>query len=156
MKPSLEELEAVCPAIDEGILREHLDRLDASYYETFSIEQVADHLNVLGSLSTQHPCDAVVTRLSDGHVACTVIAYNDPSVFSLITGVLAGSQFSVLSGDVFTYARVHAKPVARRDLERRRRLKAGAAAPRDRIWVNAAWPGVSRNVMTAPEPVSTW
>ena len=37
-------------------------------------------------------------------IDCTVIAFDYPGEFSIITGILGATGFNILSGDVFTWA----------------------------------------------------
>jgi glutamate-ammonia-ligase adenylyltransferase len=63
----------------------------------------------------------------DGTLDCTVLAFDYPSEFSLITGILAGMGFSIVSGEVFTdegmpQTKAKRKRHEKEDLGRRRRI----------------------------------
>jgi glutamate-ammonia-ligase adenylyltransferase len=126
VKPDLETLKSACPEVDERLLREHLARLGGKYFESFDLEQVTGHLRRLSRLSSEHPLEIILGFHKDGRVECTVLAFDYPSEFSLITGVLAGMGFSILSGNVFTYERAAAEPVP--GLLRRPRRERGREA----------------------------
>jgi glutamate-ammonia-ligase adenylyltransferase len=46
----------------------------------------------------------MIDARKDGLVDCTVVAFDYPSEFSILTGILSAMGFSILSGDIFTYA----------------------------------------------------
>ncbi|MCC5828103.1 MAG: hypothetical protein JJU36_01525 [Phycisphaeraceae bacterium] len=103
MKPSLEQLAAACPRIPDDRVRRHLDHLDDDYFEQFSLEDAARHLELLDRIRPDQPCQ-VITESSDGReFACTVVAADSPFAFSLITGVMAGLGMAIHAGEVYTY-----------------------------------------------------
>jgi len=124
MKPSIEQVNAACPGIDEGLVRDHMARLTERYFHSFPAEAVYRHLGALARLSPDHPVEVLFDSGDNGIVACTVLGFDYPALFSLITGVLAGMGFNILSGDVFTYERA-AEPAP---TEPRRRLRPGPLA----------------------------
>ncbi|MDO9540877.1 MAG: glutamate-ammonia-ligase adenylyltransferase, partial [Kiritimatiellia bacterium] len=103
MKPSFEDLKKLCPDIPDGLLRDHLERLGENYYDIFTLLQVVSHLRSLAGLRKEHPVDVLFEEGQGNAIACTVLAYDYPSEFSLITGVLSATGFNILSGNVFTY-----------------------------------------------------
>ncbi|MCG6916562.1 MAG: glutamate-ammonia-ligase adenylyltransferase [Deltaproteobacteria bacterium] len=114
MKPSLAILKDGCPGVDEVLLQEHLTRLNDEYFASFDHEQVCSHLNGLARISPENPVEILLKLGEDDRVACTVLAFDYPGLFSIITGVLAGMGFNILSGDVFTYQRSTHRPFPKR------------------------------------------
>jgi glutamate-ammonia-ligase adenylyltransferase len=109
VKPTLDVLKAACPDVDEGSLQAFLARLNKRYFRTFDESEQYEHARGLARLTPEHPVEVLIRARRDGSVACTVLAFDYPSLFSLITGVLAGVGFSIVSGDVFTYSRMSGK-----------------------------------------------
>ena len=105
MKPDIKAIRAACPGVDERLLSEHLSRLNERYFNSFSEKDICRHLIGLSKLSSQNPVEVLIDAKRDGTLECTVLAFDYPSEFSLITGILAGMGFSIVSGDVFTYER---------------------------------------------------
>ena len=60
-----------------------------------------------------------MTARGGGEVSCTVVSFDHPGAFSLITGVLSSRGYDIRSGDIFTWA--PAPPDAPRELSLRRR-----------------------------------
>jgi glutamate-ammonia-ligase adenylyltransferase len=130
MKPTWEALKHICPDINEQLLRAHLERLDDDYFQRFSLSEVREHLRALSHVSAVNPCAVLFNPTGGQTVECTVLAFDYPFEFSLITGLLAGSGFSVESGSVHTYARVEPEQQARFQQRRRRPATADPGA----IW----------------------
>ncbi|MGI6086907.1 MAG: glutamate-ammonia-ligase adenylyltransferase [Kiritimatiellia bacterium] len=105
MKPTLHELQNLCPEIPSALTEEHLTRLDDNYFDFFQPAQVQSHLRALASLSSAKPSSVIFEPAAGRRMACTVMAYDYPALFSLITGLLAASGFNILTGEIFTYAR---------------------------------------------------
>ncbi len=97
-------LQKLVPDIDPSLIQEHVDRLDRRYFQRFSEEKTAAHLMGLSRLSTEKPVGTTVEKTENGMVECTILAYDYPSEFSLISGVLSSMGFDTLFGDVFTYS----------------------------------------------------
>ena len=108
MKPDIKTLKSLPPEA-ETLLAEHLSRLDERYFKIFSKEDLDRHFRALASLSPHHPVEVLLALRKDGTTDCTVLAFDYRSEFSLITGILAGMGFNILSGDVFTYEGVPRK-----------------------------------------------
>ncbi|MCX7847723.1 MAG: glutamate-ammonia-ligase adenylyltransferase [bacterium] len=107
--PTLRALQQLCPDVPPALIHEHLTRLAPRYFEIFSPREIAQHLQVLARLSPATPVDALVSESSAG-LEVTVLAFDYPYEFSLITGILASLDFSVRAGDVFTYSAVRIAP----------------------------------------------
>ncbi len=127
VKPDAQCLRQLAPAVSPDLVRAHLERLGDDYFDVFDEATVARHLQALDGLQTAAPVCVLAGHGPDGHVECTVLGFDHPSEFALITGVLAASGMSILSGHVFTYRRMDA--VTRRRPGRR---GLGSLAPHER------------------------
>lgn len=103
MKLTFGDIRKHCPALDEQLAEEHLDRLGDGYFSTFGPETVARHIELLSTLSRESPVALMVSERSAGSVSCTVLGFDYPAEFSFITGILSSMGFTILSGNVFTY-----------------------------------------------------
>ncbi|MEW5818268.1 MAG: hypothetical protein AB1798_23130, partial [Spirochaetota bacterium] len=103
-KPSLEELKQLCPDIDPDFLTLHATSLSIKYFSSFDDREIQSHLNALASLSPQKPCALLFAEKPDSLCECSILAFDYPGVFSLITGLLAASGFDIISGNIFTYS----------------------------------------------------
>jgi glutamate-ammonia-ligase adenylyltransferase len=80
-----------------------LRRLDERYFEHFSEEEIAAHIEGLAGLSNQKASQVFTSKKDSGDVVCTVLAFDHQGAFSLIAGVLSAFGFNVISGDIFTW-----------------------------------------------------
>jgi glutamate-ammonia-ligase adenylyltransferase len=160
MKPTLRELKTACPDVSETIISEHLKRLGDRYFDSFSKRDLCRHLTGLSHLTTQRPVEVLTEVRRDGSLDCTVLAFDYASEFSIITGLLAGMGFSIISGDVFTYDPVAEKPSNRST----QRLSTGAGHPKRRARGRAPEDLLNRRrivdhftgIVDASLPLQTW
>jgi [glutamine synthetase] adenylyltransferase / [glutamine synthetase]-adenylyl-L-tyrosine phosphorylase len=104
MKPTLESLKQNIPEIKEELLEAHYNRLNVDYFRRFSEDHIKRHVLAISRLTSKHPVEIIIDRIKEDEIEITVLAFDYPGELSLITGVLAGSGFNVMSGDVYTYA----------------------------------------------------
>ncbi len=114
MKPDMGSYRSAWPEIDERLIREHHSRLSDAYFATFREQEIYVHLLSLGRLTSEHPIEVLLNRLEGERAECTVLAFDYPAEFSLITGVLTGMGMNILSGDAFTYEKAPEAMVGRR------------------------------------------
>ncbi|MEX0885965.1 MAG: hypothetical protein WD009_05955 [Phycisphaeraceae bacterium] len=91
-----------CPEADPARVRHLLGRVDAEYHARFDEAAIAEHVGRLTRLDRQNPVETILEERDTGHVACTVLAFDHPFEFSLITGVLAATGLRIETGDIFT------------------------------------------------------
>jgi glutamate-ammonia-ligase adenylyltransferase len=98
------KLQGLLRDIDPDLIREHLHRLDRRYFQSFTEDKIAEHIRVLSRLSPGRPVETLVQKTENGMIECTILAFDYPSEFSLISGVLSSMGFDTLFGNVFTYS----------------------------------------------------
>jgi glutamate-ammonia-ligase adenylyltransferase len=103
MKPDMKTDKSIGSSPDQRLVTEHLARLQDRYFKIFSQEDQRRHVASLARLTPQRPVDVLLDRRKDGTVDCTILAFDYPSEFSVITGILSGMGFNIVSGDAFTY-----------------------------------------------------
>ncbi len=108
--------------IPDDLVDEHLSRLGARYFERFTEVEIRSHLLGLSDLTPDKPGEVLVRRLGDGRTDCTVLGFDYPHLFSLLTGILAALGFNILIGDVFTYLPAASHPSPSQRGPQRRRL----------------------------------
>ncbi|MGH2468782.1 MAG: hypothetical protein ACRDGF_01810, partial [Chloroflexota bacterium] len=107
-RPTAAELASLAPDAPPELIEGHLHRLSASYYRSFALPAIARHVQGLSHLSRLHPAEVQVEVLAGDQVSCTFLAFDAPSLLSLLAGVLASLGFNVHSGDAYTYRPVEA------------------------------------------------
>src|SRR5208337_1209035 len=106
--------------IDPGVVAAFLGRVEAEYLETFEPAALARHLKALTKLSGQNPAEVLLDSRPDGLIDCVVLAFDHPFEFSSLTGVMAGTGYSIERSDAFTLRRV--KSAGKRGWVDRRQL----------------------------------
>ena len=127
MPISADTLHELCPGVDERLVAAHVKRLEDACLRCFNPEVAAHRLERLTQLDGAHPVDLIIDVEVGGLVACPVLAFDHVFEFSLITGILAGTGFTITSGDVFTFKGV----AIDRAPGRRPRRPSGVTARRD-------------------------
>jgi len=110
--PSIERaLLHLCPDVPPALVHEHLARLSPRYFDVFALDVIAQHLRALARLSPDHPVELIIAE-SNGLIDLTILAFDYPYEFSLITGILASLDFVIHAGEVFTYTAARPAPLS--------------------------------------------
>jgi len=130
MKPSPDQLRRRLPDVDPRLIDHHLERVEPAYFQRFSFDEIAEHVEVLAMLTNEHPVRVLLSAPDRDHVSVTVLALDYPSEFSLITGLMAGMGLSIRRGEVFTYQRPAASSARHLQPTRARRRSSMRRVPR--------------------------
>lgn len=107
----VDEILETAADLDRSDVSTHLAEFTGRYTSAFSPADIALHVRSLDRLNTENPVSVIFVRNrarnSDpsgnrSGLTCTVISYDYPGVFSLVSGLLAAGGFNVESGDIFT------------------------------------------------------
>ena len=117
--------------LPEILVRDHLGRMEPAYFERYEPEVVRRHIAMISRLGPENAAEIEVEPLGESTWRLTVVSFDNLSVMSILSGLLATSGLSIRRGDVFTY--IDAEPASgprKRSLRphRRRRVRAGAPA----------------------------
>ncbi len=108
MKPSLGDILTDDPGLPREGVAEILGRLNDRYFSAFDPEERNRQIRALLALSPEKNLDLRIRELPDGLVEATVISYDYPGEFSILTGLLGVTGFHVRSGSIHTFS--HAVP----------------------------------------------
>lgn len=97
-------------ATPTDILSAHLARMEPSYSQTYSEEEVAQHVALLEKLSEQNVVEVEAKPLDDGRWQVTIVGYNHVGNLSMICGLLFVYGFDILEGQAFTDVQVLGRP----------------------------------------------
>jgi glutamate-ammonia-ligase adenylyltransferase len=105
MKPSLHEFEDLCGPLKPGSGEEILQRLPEKYFSTVAREDQARHARSLEALGVDGEAWKIdIRRLPDSSVEVTVISFDYPGEFSILTGILGVTGFHIRRGTIYTYS----------------------------------------------------
>ena len=88
----------------ERLVAEHCRRLDADYFNEFSVTEIEGHLARLATLSRSQPFAFQFSALQDRAFGLTVVGEDVPGFFAVLPGVLASHDLDIRVGKVFSYA----------------------------------------------------
>ncbi|NLF38951.1 glutamate-ammonia-ligase adenylyltransferase [bacterium] len=145
IKPDLDTLRAALPDVDARLIEQHLALLSDRYFASFDPAAQQEHLAALACLDPANPVELLLRRTADGMIQCTFLAFDYPYAFSLVTGLLSASGFSISSGDVFTYGQVVPPPAKRRGRTRRGTPDAQPDTLGRRRIIDAFYGGIDRD-----------
>ncbi len=117
-----------CPDCPQEILERFLHGFPPRYFQSFEPDEQARHLCTLAALSSDRPAEVLTGVQPDGTVTATVLGFDHPGEFSIIAGLLAGSGFEVISGDVYTSSHAAEEEETEEQAPRRHRPGAGIAS----------------------------
>ncbi|HQR67874.1 MAG TPA: glutamine synthetase adenylyltransferase, partial [Thermoanaerobaculia bacterium] len=83
--------------------RQHVARMDPSYAETFTPEEIARHARLAGELDDSHLSIVRAEPRGGGRWRVTIVGWDFPGELSLICGLLFANGFSIEQADAFTY-----------------------------------------------------
>jgi len=127
---TIKTLAALCPEVEDEILRDFVSRMDPEYFERFQADTIARHIQLASRLTPDHPCELSVLDKGQGRSEISVVAYDYFSEFAAICGALSAFGLNIEEGQIYTF--VEAAPTTS---TRRRTLSTGG--PKGR-------PGLSR------------
>jgi [glutamine synthetase] adenylyltransferase / [glutamine synthetase]-adenylyl-L-tyrosine phosphorylase len=119
-------------------LKKHLARLEASYVDTFSEDEMARHAALAEQIDDHNPIVVEAVPGDDGSSRVTIVGFDYLGELSLICGLMLAHGFNVVDGQVFTYeplsepapkaGAIRRAPVRGRGARRPARTIEGAAA----------------------------
>ncbi len=110
----------IAPGIGRKKIESFLQSAPAGYLLEFEPEEISSHIAELQGLTETTPFHVEITPIRDAQIDVTIIAYDFPAEFAVLTGILGSAGFDILSGAAFTFDFSAAEPVPnRRNLSRK-------------------------------------
>jgi glutamate-ammonia-ligase adenylyltransferase len=106
----LTTLHPLCPTVDDDVLRDFVSRMDAEYFDRFPPETIAQHIQLTGKLTPEHPCELSVLDTDAGQSEISIVAYDYFSEFATICGLLSSFGLNIEEGRIYTFAEAAAQP----------------------------------------------
>jgi glutamate-ammonia-ligase adenylyltransferase len=105
MKPTLQEFSSLCGSLSPEAAEEILQRLAERYFVTVPPEDQARHAAALVSLNNGIDTWKIdINPLPGNLIKVTVISFDYPGEFSILTGLLGVTGFHIRSGTIYTYS----------------------------------------------------
>jgi glutamate-ammonia-ligase adenylyltransferase len=84
-------------------VRQHMARMDASYTEAFTPEEIQRHASLAAQLDADQQALVDAVPIEGGKWKVSVVAYDYPGELSLLCGLMFVYGMNILDGDIFTY-----------------------------------------------------
>ena len=86
----------------------HIAEMEPSYAQTFDTDEIERHAMLLERVSAEHFINVDACPLEDGNWQVTIVGYDQPTLLSMICGLLFVYGFDIAAGYVFTAEQVAA------------------------------------------------
>jgi len=91
-------------------IRQHLARMDSSYANAFSAEEISLHASLAAELNEQQLVLVDAVPSGEGHWKVSVVAYDYLGELSLICGLMFVHGLDIQSAEIFTYENLEKAP----------------------------------------------
>lgn len=118
-KVLLEQLNAT--DLPATLIRDHLERMDISYFERYQADAIQTHIDMINRLSADNLAEVHVDPLGPSEWCITIIAFDYMAEVSTISGLFVAHGLAIVDGDVFTYAGMMPSAVPAASAKRPRR-----------------------------------
>src|SRR5215469_1076104 len=98
------QIEGFASEVGAETVAEFLSRLDDDYFETFTAEEIHNHLIMASSLTPGRPVQLKVVPRGVGQFELTIVALDSFSELSIICGLISAFAFNIDSGLVYTFS----------------------------------------------------
>ena len=102
MAATAASISRLLPGVDLARIDAYLADFGRRYLDRFSEVEIADHIGALERLAPDRPIETLLGGDPEGTLTCAVLAFDYPSEFCFIVGVLSSMGFDILEGEVFT------------------------------------------------------
>lgn len=96
-----------------SVVEAHGAALGSDYWNAFTVDEIAAHLEALTALDPATPWHVRVDGLSDGHSGLTLIGGDFQGFFAAVSGFLASEGYDIRSGRVFSFKSPAGSPLGR-------------------------------------------
>jgi glutamate-ammonia-ligase adenylyltransferase len=84
------------------LVDDFLERMDDDYFETFTPEEIAEHLHMSSAIDPEHQATVKIDALADGEFKIVIVGYDYASGFSILCGLLSAFGLDIRAGDVYS------------------------------------------------------
>jgi glutamate-ammonia-ligase adenylyltransferase len=105
-----DSLKKTFPELDQRVFDDFCLRLEERYFTVFDLDTHLKHLRGIQAVSQSTSVWVMSEMGSNDRVKTTVIAFDYPGVFSMITGILCSMGMDIRGGEAFTYAEAPPPP----------------------------------------------
>ena len=135
----IQRLEKACPELNPLVIQDFVHRMDTEYFDQFNQPVIKHHLQLIASLTLDHPCAIHISAHSEKTYQLTIVAYDYFSEFATLCGLLSSVGLDIRKATIYTFKERRATDKNTADLKSHQ----GKMAPRQSRSTQQP-PGLSR------------
>jgi glutamate-ammonia-ligase adenylyltransferase len=106
ISPELKQaIQALRPNVDQRLIDEFIASMDAEYFATFTIEDIASHIQMSSTLDADRRVDVRITSRQSREFDIVIAGFDYLSQFSIFCGLLSAFGLDIRGGDIYSFAK---------------------------------------------------
>lgn len=102
---SKQTVRSLCAGLRKQFVEDFLSRMDADYFETFTPEQIATHIELSSRVDTDHKVVVRIASTEEGDFEIIIVGYDYLSGFSILCGLLSAFGLDIRTGEIHSSSR---------------------------------------------------
>ena len=111
---SKQTLRLLCAGLRNEFVEDFLSRMDEDYFETFTPDQIAAHVELSSRVDTDHKVVVRIASTGEGDFEIIIVGYDYPSGFSILCGLLSAFGLDIRAGEIHSSSKQAGKGTAGR------------------------------------------
>jgi glutamate-ammonia-ligase adenylyltransferase len=111
---SKQTVRSLCAGIRDEFVEDFLSRMDDDYFESFSPEEIASHIELSSRVDAGHRVLVRIAPTQEHVFEVTIVGYDYPSGFSLLCGLLSAFGLDIRAGEIHSFSKQPGKRVTGR------------------------------------------
>ena len=102
---SKQTVRSLCSGLRNPFVEDFLSRMDDDYFETFTPEQIATHVELSSRVETDQKVIVRIASTRDGDFEIIIVGYDYPSGFSILCGLLSAFGLDIRAGEIHSFSK---------------------------------------------------
>lgn len=111
---SKQTVRSLCPEVRSDFLENFFDRMDDDYFETFSPEEISNHIRMSSKVDPSHRVQIHITSHRPREFDIVIVGYDYLSEFSIFCGLLSAFGLDIQAGDIYSFSKRASSQIAGR------------------------------------------
>jgi glutamate-ammonia-ligase adenylyltransferase len=111
---SKQTVRSLCDGIRGEFVEDFLSRMDDDYFESFTPDEIASHIQVSSRVDADHRAVVRIASTKEHDFEVIIVGYDYPSGFSVLCGLLSAFGLDIRTGEIHSFSRQAGKGMAGR------------------------------------------
>jgi [glutamine synthetase] adenylyltransferase / [glutamine synthetase]-adenylyl-L-tyrosine phosphorylase len=111
---SKQTLRSLCAGVRSEFVEDFLSRMDDDYFESFTPEEVAFHVQLSSRVDADHRVLVRIASTQEHDFEVIIVGYDYPSGFSLLCGLVSAFGLDIRAGEIHSFSKQSGKGMAGR------------------------------------------